>query len=825
MAAGTGQAVAEQMPIRVSVRTLVITAVTLTALATVLHWRFMPRAGLIRSFYPTGNFTSRPASEDPTSDVSLAFVTQNPSLPRRSFGVQWRGFWYLYESRTIDLQVASNDDVLVLVDSVAVIRHNARSGPQTVRRSVNLADGVHEIVIRYRQHGSGMGLIVSSSLPDGKLRALSAASVFAEPVGRADVAIASATPWLMTIAGFVWLASAALAVAGRFGASPHHGAIDRPTRAAFRSRLRLLAGPALVGPVVMFLVGPLTVYSANREEFVVPFTGVLWPWVIGAIAVSWAVVVAPGTVIGLFSERLTRIWAAVLLAVGFLLWAQGTVMVVDYGPLYGEALNFQPHAGRVPYELALWAAVLILAIVYAPTLSRIGLSLSLLFVGLQVVAAVVSMAFTKNTLSPGEGGWSTPPTAMYALSRSKNVIHIVLDAYMSELFGEAARHDPGYFNRTFAGFVYFPDHLGAFPTTRASMPAMLTGEVYRNAEPFQQFLARTLQHRSIATVLAAQGFEVHSITFQRGEHPSAVSARRPVVRYTIPTPYGTYDDYVRFSALQLFDLAALRHAPQVLKAFVYNDDEWLWQRFLPPDALTNQRSRTARASSHAAFLTELTEGLTVGVDAPVYQFIHVAIPHPPIVLDAECRFVERGTTSRNSYAEQSRCAVTIVGRLLDRLRALGLYDESVIVLTSDHGWRLPRRHHPLAGISTPAGSLQSVALTAMPLLVVKARGASGPLRASTAPTSITDVAATIADLAGVSPGVFPGQPVLQIVEGARRSRSFAFHSWRNADWRREYMDSLHVFAVDGPIHEPTSWRFRETVVDPAATGRPAPGPR
>jgi hypothetical protein len=292
-----------------------------------------------------------------------------------------------------------------------------------------------------------------------------------------------------------------------------------------------------------------------------------------------------------------------------------------------------------------------------------------------------------------------------------------------------------------------------------------------------------------------------------------------VARYTIPTPYGTYQDYVRFTALQLFDLAAFRHAPQALKASVYNNDHWLWQRILAPGSLETQQSRTARASSHAAFFTELTERLKVGVDAPVYQFIHVAIPHPPVVLDAECSFVEPGPTSRSNYAEQSRCAVGLVGRMLDRLRALGVYDESVIVVTSDHGWRVPRRHHPLAGVATPAGNLQSVALTAMPLLVVKPRGAAGPLRTSIAPTSITDVAATIADLAGLPAGLFPGQPALKIEEDVRRSRSFAFHSWRDADWRREYMDSLHVFAVDGPIHDPRSWRFRETIVDPASKDR------
>jgi hypothetical protein len=715
--------------------------------------------------------------------------------------------------------VASNDEVLLTLDSAEVLRHDARAKPQVVRRSVILTNGLHEIVIRYRQIGRGMGLIVSSTLPDGDWHALTAVAVFAEPVSRTDVVIAAATPWLMTVAAFLWLAAAVIAITKHFRTRKRQPATGLPTRTAFIGRLLLVGGPALVVPVVLFLVGPLTVHSANRDEYIVAFSSILWPWVIGAIAASWILLVGIGLLIGYMSERLMRVWAAILLAAGFLLWAQGTVLVTQAGPLYGQLLDLREQAGRVPYELALWIGVLALAAVFAGQVSRIGWPLSVAFVGLQIVAATVSMAMARSTFGAPERSWTTPPAAIFELSRSKNVIHVVLDAYMSELFGEAVEVDPDYFNRTFTGFVYFRDHLGAFPTTRASMPAMLTGQTYRNAKPFQQFLESTLHRRSIATALASQGFEVRSITFQPSEHPSAISAARPVVRYTIPTPYGTYDDYVRFSAMQLFDLAAFRHAPQLLKPMVYNEDQWLWQRLLLPDSLMGQDSRTARASSHAAFLTALADDLSVGVDAPVYQFVHVAIPHPPIVLDADCRFVEPRDTTRDLYAGQSRCAVALVGRLLDRLRALGIYDDSIVLITSDHGWRLPRRGHPLAGVSTPAGDLQSVAMTAMPLLLVKPKGASGPLRASMAPTSITDVAATIANLAGLPPGHFPGQPVMQIPEAAKRARSFAFHSWRNADWRREYMDSLKVFTVNGPVRERASWRFVETIADPASSSR------
>ena len=64
--------------------------------------------------------------------------------------------------------------------------------------------------------------------------------------------------------------------------------LDLATPRVFANRLRLVAGPALVGPVVLFFLGPFTIHTANPDEFVVPFTGIVWPWAIGAIVLSWS---------------------------------------------------------------------------------------------------------------------------------------------------------------------------------------------------------------------------------------------------------------------------------------------------------------------------------------------------------------------------------------------------------------------------------------------------------------------------------------------------------------------------------------------------------
>jgi hypothetical protein len=749
-----------------------------------------------------------------TGEIGLAFVQRNTSLPRQSFGVQWRGFWYVGQYGTMAVEVESENEVLVQIDSRTILQRSARQQPRITRGQANLSKGSHEIVVRYRQQTSDMGLVVRAGPAGGDLVDLSSGSIFTEPVDRHALAINAPVRWLTAIVGAVWIAILGLVATRRLiDWSARWRRLERPTAAIFRRRVGLVAGAALLGPIILFLIAPLTVYTANHDEFVVPFSDILWTWSLGAIGVTWTILMAIAAIVALLSERLTRVYAVVLLALGLLLWAQGTLLVADYGLLYGETLDFSRHASRGFVELALWTAVLGGAIRFARPLSRAGATVSVTFIGLQIVAVALSLFSAAQTRDREPESWRTPPPELYTLSAQRNIIHIVLDGYLSELFGEQVAKERRFFDEVFSGFTYFADHLGAFPTTRASMPAMLTGEVYRNDEPFQQFIDRTVNRRSIATVLAKHGYAVHSVSFHHREHPKVAGDAR-AVRYTIPTPYGSYADYVRFAALQLFDFAAFRCVPHVVKPWVYHDDEWLWQRLFVSGGLSSARARTARASNHAAFLDEMAERLRVGARTPVYQFVHVAIPHPPVVLDAECSPIWKAGTSRQEYAGQSRCAIAVVGRLLNRLRSLGVYDASDILLTSDHGWHVLQPGHPLAHVRTPAGDLQPVALSAMPLLAVKPRNASGPLRVSMAPTQITDVPATIADLAGMPSQLFPGVPAFSVPSGTVRERRFAYHTWQNADWRREYVDSLYLFSVTGPIHRRESWRFERRIDDP-----------
>lgn len=81
-----------------------------------------------------------------------------------------------------------------------------------------------------------------------------------------------------------------------------------------------------------------------------------------------------------------------------------------------------------------------------------------------------------------------------------------------------------------------------------------------------------------------------------------------------------------------------------------------------------------------------------------FVLLHQPLPHQPLVFDAEGVFHPLIEESPTAYRGQLRHADTLFGRWMDALRESGRWDESWILVTSDHGlhyasWsRAPERH-------------------------------------------------------------------------------------------------------------------------------------
>jgi hypothetical protein len=248
-----------------------------------------------------------------------------------------------------------------------------------------------------------------------------------------------------------------------------------------------------------------------------------------------------------------------------------------------------------------------------------------------------------------------------------------------------------------------------------------------------------------------------------------------------------------------------------LRPTIYNNQQWRLQAVLGPG---DTRLRRHFPVNGAAILREFAERMRPAVDEPVYKFIHVGIPHRPVIVTADCGTADAIRPRRENYKDQTRCAVTRTAAILDRLKELGLYDKALIVISSDHGIGFAPtnfrndRHAPPGALSTLSGK-------SLTLLIVKPPGSRGGVRVSHAPTTISDIPATVLDVLGI-PHTFPGEPALKLAEDAQRVRTFAMYDWEDDGWKHNYFDALDVMEIRGSVLDGNSWKLIETIYPPEA---------
>ena len=127
------------------------------------------------------------------------------------------------------------------------------------------------------------------------------------------------------------------------------------------------------------------------------------------------------------------------------------------------------------------------------------------------------------------------------------------------------------------------------------------------------------------------------------------------------------------------------------------------------------------------------------------HIIHLLLPHDPFAFDRQGNAVNTSSRLKGAepdlarYREQVMYVDRLVGEFVSRLKREGIYDESVIVITSDHGPRtfLPSPERP------PADFIPRVPL------VIHAPGLSSQV--SNVDYQHTDFGATLTDILGLPP--------------------------------------------------------------------------
>jgi len=565
------------------------------------------------------------------------------------------------------------------------------------------------------------------------------------------------------------------------------------------TQLRYALAPALLLCLNLLVFGTFTVYSGNSAEFLLPYIDVLKFLLLpGLVAVLILCFIAWG-----LNSRHAVAYCVVLMFLAFITYLHGNLIRWDVGVLDGSALDLS-RSWRGLVDAMVWAVLAWLAWRFRYYLVAQGWKICLVLAVFQAIGLSTQVGKISDNASIAK----SYPEENSFFYKKNNVIHIVLDAFQANVFEFVLKSRPQ-MKDELSGFTFFRDAVTPSDVTYLSVPATLSGKVYTNDIAISDYLDQTLGGENLYTFLAERNYAVDVATPLWWNQTSSIFSSY----YRIPTPY-VGNEALRSTALLLFDISLFRQAPHFLKSRIYRNGIWLLS-----NRLLSQPEQQFSHFAHNEFLRDFTERAVIKSERPTYKFVHLVTPHAPLVTDQECGFFgAEQAYSLETFGTQSRCTMETVIEFFRRLKKLGIYNDSLLIIHGDHGGGVAFDMRGADGqASNSSESLHLMWGNPLPLVLIKPPGADGPLRISNYPVSLTDLPATVADLLDME-NPFPGRSMFDEVSGEPPVREYHRSTMhRNDAAAKDRFDNFSSFFISGSVYDVAAWSEEKFYQAPVTT--------
>ena len=471
--------------------------------------------------------------------------------------------------------------------------------------------------------------------------------------------------------------------------------------------------------------GPLELYMTNSGE--------LWLSFADTLKISLIMALVSALVLGgigcLLKGKLRSLYTALLFVCTLCLYIQGNFLNINYGLLDGSSIDWSAYTKYAVVDTAFWAAtlgaVLLLWKKKGNILKKLEKYLSLFLIAIQILTLAYLLVSSRTALFPEENHYLSTEN-ITQVGSGDNIIVFVLDTFDDPLLDELLEEDGDKYRKIFSDFTRFTDCAAGGATTNAAVPILITGQSYPGIVSYSEYVDSAFNSDGLYSELKNQNYAVDLYTerYYVGE-----SAKGYIDNYVD----GSYQVSSYIGLTQKFSQFVLyKYAPHILKQFF-----WLYTA-----EFNEYIANTAYTIDDSEFYRTISEDRLETVDGNVMKFFHLKGAHAPYSMNEYAQAVESSTR-----VEQAKGDLYIVEEYLNQMKELGVYDNSMIIVTADHGDR--------------ESYSQSI-------LLVKGRNAVGAYTENDAPVSHNDFHATLFDYLGVD----MGDTFFEVPENEPRERTF-----------------------------------------------------
>lgn len=536
---------------------------------------------------------------------------------------------------------------------------------------------------------------------------------------------------------------------------------------------------------LLFLYAPVDLYCSNIDEFWFDFD-VLLRMAVMMFGISLVALTLLYLLAAWIHPYLYRIGLAVGLAVLLITYVQGNFLVGNLPVLDGTSISWEDYSALQTESVILCIVVLAIVVLLFLLLKKQLFGKACMYISaclsLMLLVTAITEVFGSDALEP-KLKLQISTKNEFVMSGEQNFVIFILDAADSREFSYLLEQDPEY-KDIFADFTYYENTVGAYSCTRYAVPYILSGKWYECDTSFEEYMEDLYNTSPLIEELENRNYRIGLY------EPDLHAQNNDVLRFdNIFEAEFKVKSYLGMARQEL-KLVAYRYAPYWLKKYCV-----LKQAAFDEQLEAGEGSGEITASmENRVFLDHLNAGgITVDDTENSFKFIHLEGAHSPYVYDAEVNIIDE---SQGTYAQNMEASVTLAERYLSALKKSGTYDNTAIIVMSDHGFNRDIDNADMG---------DNPFMRQCGLLLIKGVGEThDTMQISEAPVSYEDLQEAYRRLLD---GAW-SDAVFDCREGEHRDRRYLWYAVTDEDYLVEYQQT--GYASDLSTMIPTGREFRWT---------------
>ena len=515
---------------------------------------------------------------------------------------------------------------------------------------------------------------------------------------------------------------------------------------------------------MLLLFAPLEIYLSNTTEFWYD-TSILLPFVIkdffiflGASLIFFVITYFLGDKIHVFS--LYGYFTCLVAC-----YIQGNYMVEGLPPFDGTEVNWALYRKETIINIIAWiviaAIILTVLCVFKADKFKKVVTFASVFL-LLVLGSTLAVLSISGGLFEQKQFVKFTKDDQFEMSKDTNFIILMLDAIDEECFWKIWEQHPEY-EAAMADFTFYNNTMSGYAYTEHSLPLIISGEWFENKEPFEDYNLRIFRDSPFFNHLEKEGY---TLSLYEDDIKFEVGVMDGEFNNMMYTKSSLWDESL-FNK-RVLKMVGVKYAPYFLKPYCWFNPEMLKHQEMPTT------DEEIFSSSNKAFYEDLKNEEITFVDGKRFKLIHLMGAHVPFKYDQYMNEIDNA-----DYFTCIESSMTVTMAYLDKLKESGVYDNSIIVILSDHGYNIKGD-----AVDTPQRD-ENETERQHSILFVKGLNERHDLKISGAPISHEDLIDAYYKLLDGS----MSDDCFEYKEGDYRERRYLLYKYLGEDYMTEYIQT------------------------------------